>query len=263
MTGSHPRSSLFGTLCRHPLRLIGGILLFAWTVLAAFADYFFHCAFLPKAKKAAARPLWLHRGSIRSLKVFKATMQVSGPVPTKGLLISNHLGYLDVLVLSSITPAVFVAKREVKSWPVAGWLAQLAGTLFVNRERRMQVGEVNGEIQAALDTGALVTVFPEGTSWNGTEVLPFKSPLLEPAVNSKHPLAVSYLHYEMDEMNEGGDASEEICYWGDHTFFPHLLNLLSKRRFRISVRFASIINPVVDRKELARQLREEVLKLKN
>jgi 1-acyl-sn-glycerol-3-phosphate acyltransferase len=258
MTGPHPRSSLFGTLGRHPFRLIVGILLFAWTVLAAFADYFVHCAFLPKDAKAAARPLWLHRGSIRSLKVFKATMQVSGTVPTKGLLISNHLGYLDVLVLASITPAVFVAKREVKSWPVAGWLAQLAGTLFVNRERRMQVGEVNGEIQKALDLGGLVTVFPEGTSWNGKEVLPFKSPLLEPAVDSKHPLTVSYIRYEMEDE----DASEEICYWGDHTFFPHLLNLLSKRGFGISVRFASVTNPVQERKELARQLREEVLKLK-
>jgi 1-acyl-sn-glycerol-3-phosphate acyltransferase len=185
-------------------------------------------------------------------------MQVSGSVPTSGLLISNHLGYLDVLVLSSITPAVFVAKREVKSWPVAGWLAQLAGTLFVNRERRMQVGEANEEIQEALDAGTLVTVFPEGTSWNGLEVLPFKSPLLEPAVNSQHPLAVSYIHYEMND----GDASEEICYWGDHTFFPHLLNLLSRRGFRISVRFATVTNPSTDRKELARQLREEVLKLK-
>ncbi len=257
MTGPHP-PSLFGTLCRHPLRLTGGILLFTWTVLVAFADYFVHCAFLPKNKKAAARPLWLHRGSIRSLKVFKATMQVSGPVPTKGLLISNHLGYLDVLVLSSITPGVFVAKREVKSWPVAGWLAQMAGTLFVNRERRMQVGEVNEEIQEGLDAGTLVTVFPEGTSWNGMEVLSFKSPLLEPAVNSKHPLTVSYIHYEMDDRN----ASDEICYWGDHMFFPHLLNLLSRRNFRISVRFASVANPIKERKELARQLREEVLKLK-
>jgi 1-acyl-sn-glycerol-3-phosphate acyltransferase len=169
------------------------------------------------------------------------------------------LSYLDILVLASLAPAVFVAKREVKSWPVMGLLAQLGGTLFVDRERRTQVGEVNDEIQAALDGGALVVLFPEGTSSDGQTVLPFKSSLLEPATQQKHPLTVGRLRYAITD----GDAGAEVCYWGDAVFFPHLLNLLGKRAVRVSVRFARIQNHGADRKELARQLHAEVLGLKN
>jgi 1-acyl-sn-glycerol-3-phosphate acyltransferase len=93
-------------------------------------------------------------------------------IPAGGLLVSNHLGYLDVLVLSAITPAVFVAKREIRNWPLVGLLASLAGTLFVDRERRVQVGRMNDDIQVTLAAGALVVLFAEGTSSNGQTVLP-------------------------------------------------------------------------------------------
>ena len=162
-------------------------------------------------------------------------------------------------MLASLAPAVFVAKREIKSWPVIGWLAQMGGTLFVNRERRAQVGRVNDEIQAALDRGALVVLFPEGTSSNGETILPFKSSLLEPAAQTAHPLSVGAIQYAIED----GDAGEEVCYWGDHTFFPHLLNLLGKRAVRATVRFAPVQRTGADRKQLALQLRGEILRLKN
>ena len=171
-------------LCRHPLRVTGRFLWFVGVVLAAVFDFLLHNAFRPEKSTPAARALWVQRHSRRVLKIFKLEPRVAGPVPTRGLLVSNHLGYLDILVLASITPAVFVSKREIKSWPVVGWLAQMGGTLFVNRERRVQVGRVNDEIQAALNQGALVVLFPEGTSSNGQTVLPFKSSLLEPAAQS-------------------------------------------------------------------------------
>ena len=83
------------------------------------------------------------------------------PVPSGGLLVSNHLSYLDVPVMSAITPTVFVAKHEIRSWPVIGLLARLAGTLFIDRGRRINVAPVNAAVQTALDGGALVVVFPE------------------------------------------------------------------------------------------------------
>jgi len=185
-------------------------------------------------------------------------MQAVGNLPARGLLISNHLSYLDILLLSSLAPAVFVAKREVKSWPVMGLLAQLGGTVFINRQRRTHVGVVNDEIQVALDAGALVVVFPEGTSSDGQNVLPFKSPLLEPAAQQRHPLAVACIQYTLAD----GDAGMEVCYWGEHSFFPHLLNLLSKRSVRATVRFAPVTNHSSDRKELAQQLHAAVSGLK-
>lgn len=191
-------------------------------------------------------------------KIFRLETHVEGAVPARGLLISNHLGYIDILVLASVAPTVFVAKRDVKFWPVIGVLAQMGGTLFVNRARRVHVGQINDEIQAALNRGALVVLFPEGTSSDGQTVLPFKTLLLEPAAQTTHPLSVSAIDYAIED----GDAGKEVCYWGDHTFFPHLLNLLGKRTVRANVRFASVQRTATDRKQLALQLREEVLKLK-
>ena len=246
-------------LRRHPFRVLGRLLWFAGEVIIALFDFLIRCAFHPKKSAVAARALWLQRASRRHLRIFKFEAQVAGPVPSGGLLVSNHLSYLDVPVMASLTPAVFVAKHEIKSWPVIGWLARLAGTLFIDRGRRMDVAPVNAAVQTALDGGALVVVFPEGTSSDGQTVLPFKSSLLEPATRQIHSLSISLIQYELDD----GDAGTEVCYWGDVTFFGHLLNLLSKRTFRASVRFAPIQSIAASRKELAQQLHSEMLKLKN
>jgi 1-acyl-sn-glycerol-3-phosphate acyltransferase len=114
------------------------------------------------------------------------------------------------------------------------------------------------EIQTVLNQGTLVILFPEGTSSDGQNVLPFKSSLLEPATRQTHPLAVGCIGYALED----GNMSMEVCYWGDVTFFPHMLNLLSKRAVRAFVRFARFERSRTDRKELAQQLRLEVLKLK-
>jgi 1-acyl-sn-glycerol-3-phosphate acyltransferase len=246
---------------RHPLRVTGRLLWFAGIVLAALSDYLVSCAFRSKRSKLIARAHWLQRHSRRTLRMLQLEPCVEGAIPTHGLLVSNHLGYLDVLVLSAITPAIFVAKREIKFWPVIGLLTSLAGTLFVNRERRSQVGQTNNEIQATLDSGMLMVLFAEGTSSNGQDVLPFKSALLEPVVQQTHPISVACIQYALDDND--GDAGEEVCYWGGHTFFPHLLNLLSKRAVRAEVKFAVIPQAGADRKELARQLRGGILKLKD
>ena len=245
-------------LCQHPLRVTGRFLWFVGVVLAAVFDFLFRCAFRPENSTPTARALWLQRHSRHVLKVFELEARVEGPIPARGLLVSNHSGYLDIFVLASLAPAVFVAKREIKFWPVVGWLTQMGGTLFVNRERRAQVSRVNDEIEAALDRDALVVLFPEGASSNGRTVLPFKSSLLEPAAQSAHPLSVSAIQYAIED----GDVSEEVCYWGDHTFLPHLLNLLGKCAVLATVRFAPVQRTGADRKQLAVQLREEILKLK-
>lgn len=220
-------------------------------------DFLFRCAFQKNFR--FARALWLQRHCRRTLKMFGLKPEICGEIPWRGLLISNHLSYLDILLISSITPAVFVSKREVKFWPVFGQFAQMAGTLFVDRRHRLQVGEMNSEIQNALDAGALVVLFPEGTSSNGETVLPFKSALLEPAVGQTHPVSVAAIQYALDD----GDAGDEVCYWGDDTFFPHMLNLLGKRAVKATVRFAPFSTFFADRKELARQLREASLRLKS
>jgi 1-acyl-sn-glycerol-3-phosphate acyltransferase len=239
------------------LRAVPRLVWFLFDLGLLFLNYLGTTAFAPKATKRLARAAWLHRSSQRNLRVYNCTVTHEGPVPTAGLLVSNHLSYLDIVVLASITPAVFVAKSEVRSWPLFGWLTTLSGAVFVERARRLDVGPVNREISAALADGALVVVFPEGTSTNGAEVLPFRSSLLEPVTAGSHAIATCYLHYESDD----GDPATDICYWGDHTFLPHVINLIGMRAIRAKVRFGTFQRTTDDRKELAGQLREAVLKL--
>lgn len=244
-------------LRQHPLRVIGRLLWFGFEMLQAVAVYLLRCVFCPPASRLQARALWLQRTGRHVGRIFRLQVQSSGTVPASGLLISNHVSYVDILVLLSLAPAMFVAKREVRAWPVMGLMAQLGGTLFIDRNRRTHVGEINDDIQSALAAGALVIVFPEGTSSDGKTVLPFKSSLLEPATQQKYPLTLARVHYT---LSDGAD-DEETCYWGDAVFFPHLLNLLSKPEVRAFVRFAAVPRHSTDRKLLAQQLREEVLKL--
>jgi 1-acyl-sn-glycerol-3-phosphate acyltransferase len=231
---------------------------FLWEAVVIIVNYLFTAARAPKETQRLERAAWLSRSSRRHLKIFGYSADVAGEIPKKGLLFSNHLSYLDILAISATTPAVFVSKAEVRKWPLFGWFAAIAGTVFVNRERRTQVGEVNQEIETALAAGALVVIFPEGTSTNGESILPFRTSLLEPAARGGHEISVGWLHYKLED----GDARNEVCYWGNHSFFPHLLNMLGKKRIRATLRFKKFQRTTDDRKELAKQLHAAVEKLK-
>jgi 1-acyl-sn-glycerol-3-phosphate acyltransferase len=141
---------------------------------------------------------------------------------------------------------------------VFGWFARLAGTIFVQRDKPLQSAQSADAIGVALGKGALVVLFPEGTSSGGTTILPFKSSLLEPVTRQNHPLTVGLIAYELSD----GDVSEEVCYWKNMSLVPHLINLLSKRSIRASVRFTELRQGSTNRKELARRLHSEALGLK-
>lgn len=211
------------------------------------------------APSLTERARWLHQSSRLTLEVFGVDYHSRGALPESGLLVSNHLSYLDILVLSALTPAVFVSKAEVRHWPVFGWCARMAGTIFVKRERRSDVVPASEKIREVLATGQLVVLFPEGTSTNGERILPFKSSLLEPARGGEHPLTVAYIAYELP----GGSVANDICFWGDMTFLPHFLNLVAKENIVARVRFESVKQRATDRKELARQLHAQISALKS
>ena len=239
-------------------RVAGRLVWLAVEVASALFDYFFDVVLNAPTDLRSARAAWMNRAACAHLKIFGGSVKVFGEIPKSGLLVSNHLSYLDIVVICSVTPAVFVSKAEVRRWPVFGRLATLGGTIFIQRERRLQVGEVNQEIEAALADGALVVIFPEGTSSSGEIILPFRASLLEPALRGGHEISTAWIHYELDD----GDAKSEVCYWGNHTFFPHLLNLLGKRRVRATLQFGKFNRATDDRKELAKQLHAAVSELK-
>lgn len=243
---------------RHPLRETRRLLWLGGELFLAAIGYATRCAFQSHDSLLLARAKWLQRSSRRVLRIFRVETHFAGRIPTNGVLGCNHLSYIDVLVLAALTPSLFVAKSEVRQWPVFGWFARLAGTVFVNRSKPSQAAQSADEIAVALRNGALVVLFPEGTSSGGKTVLPFKSSLLEPATRHVHALTAGLIRYELAD----GDVSEEICYWKDMTLVRHLINLLGKRRIRAAVSFTELRQGSTNRKELARQLHSKVLRLK-
>lgn len=179
---------------------------------------------------------------------------VAGPVPHDGvfLVASNHLSYLDILVLGSLYPSVFLAKREIASWPLFGWVARGAGTLFVDRVQPKDVVRAGREMAGMLALGLPLTIFPEGRSGPGSEVLPFLPSLLEPAARARIPCWAVSLSYATP--GSATSASENVCWHDSRNFAVHFGGVLALRRIVARVRFTE--SPVVseDRKELAQEL---------
>jgi 1-acyl-sn-glycerol-3-phosphate acyltransferase len=180
-------------------------------------------------------------------------VEVIGTPPREpAVVVCNHLGYLDIAVLAGCLDTVFVSKAEVASWPVLGLLTRTMDTIFVTRERKRALPEVNRQIIAALGRGDSVVVFPEGTSTSGATVAPFKASLLAPAASSGRPVHYAAIDYRVAPHDP--PASESVCWWGDMTFGPHLLRLLGLARIEARVQFGPEAVVERDRKLLAEKL---------
>jgi 1-acyl-sn-glycerol-3-phosphate acyltransferase len=204
-----------------------------------------------------ARAQWLHRWCAKALHRLGIELQPDGEFPSRGLLVANHLGYLDILVLSALHPCVFVSKQEVRSWPLFGLMAKLSGTVFVDRSRTSAAHTANQEMSQALSQDAVVVLFPEGTSSDGSKVLPFRPALFDAATKAGASVVSAHISYDVAD----GSAAHDICYWGAMSFFPHLLRLLSRHQIRARVRFAGETRKFADRKLAARVTREMVTSL--
>jgi 1-acyl-sn-glycerol-3-phosphate acyltransferase len=205
----------------------------------------------------AERAQWLHRWCAFLLRRLSIELRMEGEFPVRGLIVSNHLSYLDILVFSALAPCAFVAKKEVRRWPVFGLFAAVAGTVFVDRSRPHLAQESVAEMRETLEAGVRVVLFPEGTSTGGDRVLPFKPALFESAVETQQPITAAYLAYEL----ETADPAQVACYWGEMTFAPHLLRLLAEPHVVASVRFNAASQPFTDRKTAAQDLHKAVLAL--
>jgi 1-acyl-sn-glycerol-3-phosphate acyltransferase len=251
---------------RDALQYFGTLFLGIWR---AFAVVFFSlCAlvhnaiaiqFVSPTRRLHSRAAWLHCWSRFACRVLGIRVTTRRSMPSCGLLVCNHLSYLDIIVLSSIQPCVFVAKRDVASWPLFGWLAHVAGTIFVDRERKLSSSNAVDVVGDAIADGSVVVIFPEGTSSDGSTVLPFKSALLESAVRHRCPIATASIDYRLDD----GSVADEVCYWGDMTLVPHLLNLFFKREVRANYSFSTAKIRAGNRKQIARELRYEIISMRS
>jgi lyso-ornithine lipid O-acyltransferase len=188
------------------------------------------------------------------------------------LILSNHVSWLDICVVSAISPVVFVAKSEVARWPVLGWLAKLQRTIFINRQARHRTGAATREIAGRLLGGDAVVLFAEGTSSDGVRVLPFRSALVgavhHALGNSTHhtsivvqPMSLAYVGFGGVPM--GRALRERVAWYGDADLMPHLACVLASGAVDVTVSWGEAIayDMSADRKAIAREAEQSVRRM--
>jgi 1-acyl-sn-glycerol-3-phosphate acyltransferase len=213
-----------------------------------------------------ARADWLHRFCAAALKGFDVTLTVDGEFPARGALISNHLSYLDIIVFAALSPCVFCSKAEIRHWPILGWMTTMAGTVFVERGRGGSALRAGGEMKSAAEAGLPVVFYPEGTTSNGRQLLPFHSGLLAQAIAAEEPITPAFLRYTLDQDNGPKiTVEDDVCYWGDVNMLAHIYRFLGLRGVHAHVHIAPEPIPfrstLKDRKGAATEARDAVLAL--
>ncbi len=222
-------------------------------------DFFFRYWLTGRASSIPARAEWLQRWCRNYLRFLNGRLTFEGTPPTRGILVSNHLSYVDILTYGAICPMVFVSKSEVRSWPVIGALTRCAGTLFIQRQKKGDVLPLAEQMAKVVEAGVMVALFLEGTSTGGDVVLPFRSSLLSTAEEQDWRVTPAWVHYSL----KSGSVADEICYWREMTLFPHLVNLLCKKEgFDAHVCFGEPLTGKMDRKEMAKELHTRVCQLR-
>jgi len=204
---------------------------------------------------------------IFNIKVAVKGEQASGHV----IYVGNHLSYIDIAVIGANLKATFISKADVKNWPILGLLATLGKTVFIERSRNAAAKCIQ-DIKATMESGRNLVLFPEGTSTNGMDVLPFKSTIFDLFLDQELKEKLSVQPFTLTLQSINGHAAltakdHDIYAWhGDMEFFPHLWQLAHSREAQILLTFhppytASNFN---DRKEFARVCHEDVVNgLKN
>ena len=189
------------------------------------------------------------------LRVFGIELAVRGvPHPGSTLMVANHVSWLDIAAIHAAAPhARFVSKSDVLAWPLLGWLIRGAGTLFIERERKRDAIRVVHAMAAALQAGDTVAVFPEGTTGEGPELLPFHANLLQAAVATGTPVQPVVLRFA-DALEVFSPA---VVYIGQTSLLQSLWRVACARGLRAHVELMpAVASAHADRRALAAQLRE-------
>lgn len=195
----------------------------------------------------------------RGLKTINLDVKVSGFDLEKMnrqnfLIVSNHMSYIDMLVMSSIQPCLFVTSVDMGEIPFLGTMAELGGSIFVERRNRDRVEQDRKAIAVALQEGHNVALYPEGTSTDGSKILPFKKSLLMAAVDAHTDILPVALRYtEIDGIPFCPSNCDKVCWYGDMDFLSHILNLVKLQSIRAELIFLEPIRVRTDstRDELA------------
>lgn len=169
--------------------------------------------------------------------------------------LANHISWLDVFAINCVLPCRFVAKAEISKWPLLGVLVARSGTLFIERGRRRSVAAINNSVSQHLRQGETIVVFAEGTTTDGSELLPFHSNLIAPAIDvgaAIWPIALRY--------TERGQRSDAAAFIGEMSILTSLAQILMARQLVVEVAVLPPILPsdALDRHAMARAARSAI-----
>jgi len=194
---------------------------------------------------------------------------VGNPVRDRAVLfVSNHVSWVDIVVIGSVTPVAFVAKREVASWPLVGITAKMQRTVFVDRGRRHQTGDAVGKIVKRVASGTSIVLFAEGTSSDGNRVLPFRSALLGAIEDQSgggsilmQPMAITNIRQHGLPM--GRQHRPLVAWYGDLDFMPHIKAFIERGVVDALVSYGDPVpaDRDIDRKAMSKRLEETVREL--
>jgi len=239
----------------------------ATLLLAAVADGQFRKTFLGMTVGPAGA-VWVHRWCGRIVRALGFACDVQGPLPEAGerglAVVSNHLSYLVILMYAAVRPFCMVAKTEVRQWPLIGWMTAQAGTVYVQRAdvkggQTQTHAQVNAMMATAFASGLPVMFFPEGTTTDASEILPFRRGLYHSVINGGVPMKTAAVSYRLEGKNGGATLADDVCYWGEMTFGPHLFGFLGLRGLKVRIRFGAEEIARGDRFQMAMESRNRVV----
>lgn len=243
------------------LALLRLVRITVWTA-ACYTGYMARRFVLTDAvAKRQASVRWSQRWFRGLLQIAGIRAYALGQAPQPPVLITpNHLGYLDILAVGALSDTMFVSKAEVASWPIMGLLFRHAEVIGVARGRLRGVHEANKQVAERLRQGLSVCVFLEGTTSGVGAVMPFHSSLIQPAIDAGVPLVPAAVRWHATDPRIV--MAEDVAYWGNHTFVPHLWRVLGLRGLSVQVAFGEpMASGKQDRKSLARASHDRVASL--
>lgn len=204
----------------------------------------------------AARARVTRRWSRGMLAALGVDLDATGTPLATAMLVANHVSWLDVIALSAIQPAAFVAKAELRRWPLAGILIVRSGAVFIDRGRTRDILRVNAALRVRLGGGGTIAVFPEATTTDGDAVAPFRNALVQAAIDAGapvQPVAIAYL----DAL---GARAPQAAYCGDTSFWQCLLAIARADGIRARLDFLPALDaPALTRREVGTLARARII----
>ncbi|MDP2852251.1 MAG: lysophospholipid acyltransferase family protein [Gallionella sp.] len=210
---------------------------------------------LDQTKRRRTLKIW----SRQLLDILNIGIRTEGQRPVRGeggyLIVANHVSWLDIFVLNAIYPSRFIAKAEVRNWPLIGWLCKRSNTIFIERAMRQDAASINQRVSLLLKQGICVGLFPEGTTTDGKQAGHFHSALIQPAIDADAMLCPIALRYQ----DKNGKQSSAAAFTGDMTLSRSIWRILRCPRFDALLVFTpALATAGKNRRVLARAAQEAI-----